>query len=263
MTIEAQRGAKITSLRGVDGTEWLTTEPRRRVELPGRYGFTEAEMCGWDECAPTIDAATLADGRELSDHGDVWDVPWQVLHQTDDEVVLEVVVDRLGFALRRRAAATSTGFVLEYEARATDERSLPWLWAAHPQFAAPDDLVVEVPGLERVRQVYPPDATGDDRPFAPIAAPITASAKYWAVAPALPPGAVLRRGEACLELRWSGEALRGLALWLDSGDVADHRCVAVEPATGRGDRVSDLTTPAEVALLEAGNPLSWRLELHL
>lgn len=87
------RGGKITSLRDRRGKEWLLTG----TLAPARTGgaFVDAEMFGWDECAPTVDATTLpATGTTrngtpdntpsstppvaLSDHGDLWDQAWEI-----------------------------------------------------------------------------------------------------------------------------------------------------------------------------------------
>lgn len=259
LEVDARRGAKITSLVDHRGLEWLTTTPRRRVIEPGAWSFTEAEMCGWDECAPSIETGVLPDGRMVADHGDVWDRPWQVLAHTTDELTCQVVVPSLGFGLSRRIRSTGHGFRLDYSAWATGERSLPLLWAAHPQFRA-TGLLIEVEGLHRVRQVWPQHAE-NHLTWAGVPQPATRSAKYWATSPVLPSRATLRRGGSRLDLRWRGAPLRGLALWFDVGDIASEPCVAVEPATGRGDAVTALRPPDEVALVAPGRPLAWTLEV--
>src|SRR5579863_1224122 len=55
------------------GREWLAPPVRARaVPLPGQH-WGELDCSGWDECLPNIGADP---GAGLSDHGDVWRIPW-------------------------------------------------------------------------------------------------------------------------------------------------------------------------------------------
>ncbi len=135
------RGAKITSLRGADGREWLT-QPGLRKSAPGA-SFGDAEMAGWDECAPTITACRVG-AHELPDHGDAWDAAWDDKGQE---------VSHRGTAwpyrLTRWVTQTESGSIrLEYEASATRD-AIAFLWAAHPQFAAMPGTRVVIPDPPR------------------------------------------------------------------------------------------------------------------
>jgi hypothetical protein len=259
VTVRPTRGAKLTSLRSPDGMEWLAAGREQR----SGPGFTESEMGGWDECAPTISAARLADGRPVGDHGDVWDEPWRVVRHDVGELTCEVEVTGLGFRLRRRITPTTSGFRLDYEAcTLTGAASLPFLWAAHPQFVAPDRLVV--PHLERVLPTHP---VISDVPVPWAGPPLSVAPhgagaqKLWAHTPRLPAAVILGRGDEELVLTWGGRALRSVALWFDPAEYAATPVVAVEPATGTGDDVSRLIPGDEVAVLGPEEPLDWWVEL--
>lgn len=278
------RGAKITSLTDSDGTEWLA--PCRAL-VGDPTVFVDAEMGGWDECAPTIDAGVLPDGRAVADHGDVWDRPWEVVVHSETEFTCRVTVSHLGFTLTRRIIPTPTGFRFDYRATLLDGGAdLPFLWAAHPQFVAPDRI--EVPGLSAVVVTHPtrsdepqpwptlpwptlhwPTLHWPTQPWptpTPGIATTTGATKYWAHTPPLPERVVLHRGSAHLTMSWGGEPLRGLAIWVDPGVFADTDVVAVEPATGlgstaRADAVTALVPRDEVASLTADEPLHWWLRV--
>lgn len=91
------RGAKIASLIDSAGRQWLAQPEAGALPQVG-YGtsFTDAEMCGWDEMAPTIVSAALPD------HGEIWAVPWHPLEVTDLAVELSVSGRALPYILRRR-----------------------------------------------------------------------------------------------------------------------------------------------------------------
>ena len=269
IAVAPTRGAKITSLTDANGTEWLA--PCRTV-IGDPSVFVDAEMGGWDECAPTIDAGVLPDGRSVGDHGDVWNRPWHVLAHSEAELTCRVTVPHLGFTLERHITATPTGFRLDYRAvLLAGAPDLPFLWAAHPQFLAPDRI--EVPGLSAVVVTHP-SRSDEPHPWPsqpwsrqpPGGAGMTGAAKYWAHTPALPKGVTLHRGGAHLGLSWGGEPLRGLAIWVDPGVFADSDVIAVEPATGLGstawaDAVTALVPHDEVAVLTADEPLHWWLRV--
>ena len=93
--VAAERGGKITSLRGAGGREWLAqTELLDRS--PSGLDFVAAAMSGWDECAPSIDPGEL-DGVRFSDHGDLWDRSWTVL---DAAEVIEFCREAVALARR-------------------------------------------------------------------------------------------------------------------------------------------------------------------
>ncbi|WP_146192463.1 hypothetical protein [Cellulomonas sp. WB94] len=135
------RGGKIASLRDGTGREWLA-QPGPTLPAPARgpVSFVDAEMCGWDECAPTVDADTL-DGTPLADHGEAWTTPW-----TSRAAGAWGYDGRsLPYRFSRRIEPTGTGLDLVYTAEATAGGPVPFQWAAHPQFVAPPGSRVVLP----------------------------------------------------------------------------------------------------------------------
>lgn len=260
MIIVPGRGGKIVSLRDVDGVEWLLGPPDP-LPPPARPGddFEQAEMCGWDECAPTIDAGRLADGTELPDHGDLWTATWSV---SEDGATLEAAGSVLPYGFRREVRPTATGLELHY--RVTAERELPFLWAAHPQFLAPPGTMIEWPaGPDRVIDVYP--EVGPERPWTAEAAMIDSvppgTGRKVYLPPDQPVGAVvLRRPDGrALRLSWDPAVLPYLGLWYDRHAVARADVIAPEPSTGFYDSLAAAVERGRVATVTPERPLEWSL----
>lgn len=142
------RGGRIVSLQGPDGREWLSRTSRSSI--PAGAAFGDAEMAGWDECAPTI-APCAVDGVELPDHGDLWNARWRL-----DGATASVEGRALPYEFRRTASVAAEGALrFEYEARSL-AGELPFLWAAHPQFQASAGTTVRLPDEAHVVEEHFP-----------------------------------------------------------------------------------------------------------
>ena len=139
-----RRGAKIASLR-TGGREWLL-QPRPPLPPPARPGssFVKAEMCGWDEMVPTVDACQLPDGTRLPDHGEAWTADWKVARD-GDTLLAEARGTVLPWRLRRRISVDGEDLLVDYELGVTGSEPVPLMWTAHPQFAVGSDTLVHLP----------------------------------------------------------------------------------------------------------------------
>lgn len=253
------RGGRIVSLQGPDGREWLSRTSRSSV--PDGAAFGDAEMAGWDECAPTV-ALCAVDGAELPDHGDLWDARWLL-----DGATASVEGRALPYAFRRTASVGAGGALrFDYEARSL-AGALPFLWAAHPQFLASAGTVVRLPGAGHVVEEHYPGPRRSERWTA-------RSGALGALAPGtgrklfLDPAAGVDRAElvhpdgAVLAMRWS-PVCRYLGLWYDRAAFSDQEVVAIEPALGHGDALDEAVGERRAAELEPGRPLRWWIELDV
>lgn len=129
MVVLPVRGGKIASIRH-RGREWLTQPQKPLLPLDRLPEFlVDGDMFGWDECAPTIDDCEVL-GRRLPLHGDAWDQGWS----DEGDGWLAVHGRSFDYRLCRRLTIRPDGFRLDY--RVTAAERMPFLWAAHPQFAA-------------------------------------------------------------------------------------------------------------------------------
>lgn len=257
------RGGKIASLRDATGREWLLGPgPVLPPPARGPVSFTAAEMCGWDECVPNVDADVL-DGVALPDHGESWTTAWSDLGEGTwgyDGALLP-------YRFTRRIEPTATGLALVYTAQATGAEPVPFQWAAHPQFApGPGARMVLAPEAREVDGVYRVDGR---QPWTPALADaesvdVGEGLKAW-VAPETPvPWAALEAADGSrLVLSWDPAVVPYLALWVDAGMFARERVVALEPATGSREALSDSRADGRCMVLRPGEPVTWTVQLEV
>jgi galactose mutarotase-like enzyme len=235
LDVEPARGGRITSLR-LDGVELL--DQGIGVDQPSAIGFVEGGAWGWDELVPTVDASSW-DGSELPDHGEAWRLPWTVVETMGDRCSMRCEGRALPWRLDRRL---SLGDAVrgEYALTNIGEAPIPGYWCSHALFRYSDDMEVEV-GAKLMRVE---DGT---------------SGKFF-----LPSGAVDRARLSWpsgpgVELSWDRLATPYCSVWICSGDLGGYRQVAIEPATGGGDRPDSDEPPPTLA---PGESIEWWLEIR-
>lgn len=255
MVVDAERGAKIVSLVDAAGNEWLLP-PEAPPAEPGTP-FVEAEMGGWDECAPTIVACKGPHGEALPDHGDLWDTAWMAAGS-----VMTVCGTSLPYRLTRSVSAIRRGVRLDYEVVA--DRDMPFLWAAHPQFRAPAGTRVELGTASAVDVLTRPGrqftlAKGD----LTIDSLDSGGSRKFYVDPTTPTGtaALVVPGAGRLELRWDARVAPFLGVWFDNCAFAREPVIALEPSTGYYDSLARAVDHDAVLRLRAGEPVSWFVEV--
>jgi galactose mutarotase-like enzyme len=266
LTVAPKRGGRIVSLRDVTGREWLAPPDPATWRLPMKTGrFVESDMAGWDECAPTINA-TRWEGIEYPDHGDLWHRQWSVEVGPDAGIAVSCTAG--WFTLRRSIRATRTGFRLDYEARSSVAAPRPFLWAAHPQFRAPDGSRVTLPShvtevVDAIDPAAPTLAASKDLLRIGSLAPggtrklITPSATRVGAATLVHPDGVR------LGLRWDEAVVPWVGVWMDRSAFSREDVIAIEPMTGWFDNAADAASGGRCAFLGADAPLRWWLELDL
>jgi galactose mutarotase-like enzyme len=157
-------GGKIVSLQSRDsGREWLWRNPHLPLRQPpanaSNFGLFDAG--GWDEIFPTVDPCRVADSawgeRTLTDHGELWYRRWRTLEAevAPDEVAsLTLAVDDLKLPFRfERTLSLPAGagpLTASYKLTNRSERSLPYIWAAHPLLAIEPGDSICLPNGTRV-----------------------------------------------------------------------------------------------------------------
>lgn len=255
----ADRGGKITSL-SCEGRQWLSQPAGPPVTVsPSGLGFLQAELAGWDECAPTINASQV-DGVGLRDHGDLWDRPWR-LRAVSGGIEASVAGADWPYSFTRTAVAVPGGFRLHYRVASRADVTMPLLWAAHPQFLAGDDSWVELPGIDRVVDTADPTrelaAVRDLQRVAD-----GGCRKLWTAREDHPDRAILHHGDGRrLTLSWQGADVRWCGVWIDAHCYAPGRVIAVEPSTGWFDDAGAARENQAVLELEPGGVATWSVVL--
>lgn len=261
--VHTDRGARLVSLRGVEDFEWLSPSERTAAAGAGQP-FVRPGMGGWDEVAPSVQS----DGA-IPDHGDVWNLEWTVVSASSEELTLSVQLQSLPVRLERKLAVTDAGLRLSYVATTTSAGPVPFMWCAHPQFVATVDtlLTLEMDGAEvmpKLLEMYPADGTERSFPAMPLHGSMSqgSSMKAFVAPEVLVDAAVLRQSTGqSLRLAWDPQQLPYLGLFWDNGEFAAEPIIAVEPATGLGDRLSSAAALHRVRKVSRDQPLTWSLEL--
>lgn len=258
LTYDLSRGAKIMSIRGA-GVEWLA-QPEPGFTLAPGAGFLEAEMAGWDECAPTIVACRVGESS-IPDHGDLWDTGFEMRGSW-------AVADGTSYPYEfaRKISATAKGVRLSYRAHSLSSTGpIPFLWAAHPQFAAPRGTRVMIDGVSEVVDVL---AEGEPRlewdcAISTIDSLDAGECRKVYVSPELSPSrAQLVRPEGTLTMSWS--SLCGyLGVYFDKAALSNEPVIALEPTTGYFDSLATATDRGRVSWLQQEAFCSWHVDVEI
>jgi galactose mutarotase-like enzyme len=279
VVIAPELGAKIVSI--FDKTchhEWLVPPMRPLGQATYGADFVSQDMSGWDEMMPTIIACAY-EGVQLPDHGEVWSIPWDI-EKSDDEVVLSTSGKALPYRLTRSASLVANRLKLSYSLENTGQRPFPYLWAAHPQFAADLQTRIILPpeAIQVVNVVENDPVWGKsggmvDWPHASSldgrawqldrvrSAQNQACRKFY-----LPPeqriswAALLHEGLGCqLRMEWQPSDLPYLGIWVDEGKCNIHPVVALEPSNGYYDSLTRAIDNRSVDILAPGSDKKWEI----
>ena len=239
MTIRPERGGRITSLR-LRGEELL--DQGIGVDDPASGEFGVGGAWGWDEMVPNVEATTYPSGLgafagvALPDHGEAWRLPWTVV----DGATMECAGKVLPWRLRRRVELREQAVRLTYTYRNDGAEPLYAYWCAHPLFRYEADMHVEV-GSD-----VPRPSAGKSRKAFLRRGSVDHARLEWA-------------SGLAIEMSWDIQVTPYVGVWVCAGDLGGYHQIAIEPATGGGDRPHLAVPPP---LLAPGEELDWWLEVR-
>jgi galactose mutarotase-like enzyme len=244
LSVTPDRGGRITSMR-LRGEELL--DQGIGADDPSTEYFVAAGASGWDEMVPNVDASTYPGpghwaGIQLPDHGEAWRLQWSVLEESAGSASMECIGKVLPWRLRRRIGFTERAVRVDYTYRNDGAHPLYAYWCAHPLFRYEPGMKIGVEGGDQLAQLA--EGTSGKR--------------------------FLRRGSVdratlrwtsgtAIEIAWDRGVTPYVGVWACNGDLGGYRQVAIEPATGGGDRPHLAVPPP---MLEPGAELSWWLEIR-
>lgn len=269
-------GGKIVSLLYKPaGKEWLADAGRRELaRVPYGSPFTKADMSGWDECFPTIDACAYPDPERdirLPDHGELWSVPW-MWSVSGDRLRMTAEGAFWPYSFSRTLIWLDDGALrLDYEVRNRAAEPLRFLWAAHPQFAVTEPTRIVVPqadgpwlcvyGDRRYEAgrtyrwdpaegiVVRPETTGEARKFY-----YAGKAEGWSRLQGERSGAYVVCSVDAAQVPYWG-------IWIDEGAFNDRTVCALEPGIGYYDRLDRAAEGGTAGKVEPGGTAGWHLDL--
>jgi len=224
MEIQPERGGRIISLR-LSGEELL--DQGIGVDDPTASGFVAAGARGWDEMVPTVDAARYPgpgpfEGVELPDHGEAWRLPWTVMGDGTMECSGRV----LPWKLERRIVLGDS-VRLEYRYTNLGDTPLYAYWCAHPLFRYEVEMHVEV------GSPVPRPESGKSRKVFLRRGQVDRARLAW-------------KSGSGVEIVWDRALTPYVGVWVSNGDIGGYHHIAIEPATGGGDR-PHLAVPPPIA----------------
>ncbi|WP_152391907.1 aldose epimerase family protein [Paenibacillus guangzhouensis] len=281
-------GSKMISLKHLrTGREWLSEAEGPLGNKGYATSFADSDGSGWDEMFPTINACAYPEhpwqGTEMTDHGEVWSIPWQA-EAEGERFSCHVHGVRLPYRLSKSYSFTDDHRLrIDYTVSNASPFPLSFLWAAHPLFAAHEGMEIIVPsGLDDIVVSYSEQERlgrmGDvrswlmpfeDRPeirLDRVESVDAGTAEKYYFRGELPEGrAGLHDPNTCesLTMYFPVEQVPYLAVWANYGGYQGGYHVALEPATGFLDDLSYAMKQGAAAIVEAGSRYHWYLEIEL
>ncbi len=150
-------GAKLASLvyKPLD-LEILIQRPSGRYLLqPFDGDYVAGECSGLDDMFPTIDTCFYDRGpwagMKMSDHGEVWSLPWKTIIN-GDQIHFSVYGVRFPYCLEKRVYFSAENILRwDYQLTNLSPFDLDYVWAAHPMFILEEGAELVLPeGVQKI-----------------------------------------------------------------------------------------------------------------
>lgn len=287
-----QLGAKLVSLLDKrSGLEWLVDSGGRPLKaVPYGASFVNQDMSGWDEMFPTILACEYpvpgdCYGTPLPDHGEVWALPWTL--ETTQAGVLSMSLQgkALPYRLTRRLSFLDPERLeMSYLLENLAQESLPYMWAAHPQFACGEQAEILLPpevkqvcntisaewgwGEPETRFDWPQaqSLSGQEVRIDRLGSSSLKQARKFFLLPEARVGwaGLLRKPSGdWLRLDWDSAEVPYLGIWIDEGAISHTTVAALEPMTGFYDSLEVAWEKQEISVLAPGETRTWSLVVSI
>jgi len=263
LAVVPELGAKIISLKDLrTGREWMWHPPgplKLFQNVPGD-AFSQSPLTGADECLPTI-SPCLWQGRELPDHGEVWNLPWKTDPEALENGILKTSVrlEMSPFDFERAIELRGNEIQISYQLHNRGTAMEHYVWAIHPLLSLQPGDRLELPASTRalLNGTPWPDTVAS-------AIPERTSAKVFAKPVSEGQAAIGNptTGER-LEFEWSPAENDTLGLWLTRGGWHGHHHFAIEPTNADSDVLALAAAKGRCGVLAAGDVSTWQIRLRL
>lgn len=263
LTVVPELGAKIISLKDLrTQREWLW-HPRDNLELfrnHPRDAFSESPLVGMDECLPTISPCTWQ-GRELPDHGEVWNRSWEVDMDAWQLGILKTTIrlKATPFLFERSIALRGREIQIDYKLFNLEMAEEKFVWAIHPLLRLTAQDKVELPGSTRKL------LNGESWVDAPASA-ISASHCAKAFAHPVTEGWAVVKNDATgdrLEFIWDSLQNNSLGLWITRGGWHGYHHFAIEPTNADHDCLATASGRKRCGKVAGNDSVNWQLLLRV
>jgi galactose mutarotase-like enzyme len=263
LAVVPELGAKIISLKDLrTGREWMWQPPGRLKLFRNRPGdaFSQSPLVGADECVPTIAPCSWR-GRNLPDHGEVWNVPWKVDSEALEFGILKTSVrlEISPFDFERTIDLHENKIQISYKLKNYSPEERQFLWAIHPLLRLQADDQLELPASTRalLNGAAWVDSVGS-------AIPEKNSDKIFAVPVSEGLAAIGNpvTGDR-LEFEWNPAENNTLGLWLTRGGWHGHHHFALEPTNAYSDALDLAAGQNHCGVVAASDFVTWQIRLRV
>ncbi|HEX3436428.1 MAG TPA: hypothetical protein VHT24_06635, partial [Pseudacidobacterium sp.] len=132
-------GGKIASIQLKPGGDELLQQPLLPYASRSQYmRFDASDASGWDECLPSVAACemkTPSGIARIPDHGDFWQVEWQVVSKGKQSASLSADGFSLPLRFGKALQLEEDTLRISYSLENTGVRPVAYIWSTHPLFA--------------------------------------------------------------------------------------------------------------------------------
>lgn len=134
LVIDPSRGGTIISLQSLlFHDEWIFFDASRRPPNALLENYDDVWCGGFEELFPNDSPGTFF-GRNLRDHGELWQKGWEIINQSTSGISLEVQCETVPSVVKK-TISLATHFPeirIDYELRNTSDTTYPYLFKLHP-----------------------------------------------------------------------------------------------------------------------------------
>ena len=278
-------GGRISSLKSMhSGMEFLTQSrrggPYPRAGLDNR--FQDGPCAGIEECLPTVGpSGPETEGGPTPDHGDFWQLPWQLLTASDIHISMSAAGFSRTLRFIKQLTLEHNTLRVSYTVENAGSTAQSFLYACHPLFAvSAGDRVLLPSEIREMKLDYSRGgrlgASGSILPWPATQSSVrldlalgpeagTAEMFYSSRLQVGLCGIFREASDQVLEVSFDTRRLPFLGLWLcyggwpDNGDEPWQYAVALEPTTSPCNNLANAQRTNTVISLRAGETYDWEI----
>ena len=280
-------GGRVASLRSrLSALEFLTQSSRSGPSpQPGlASSFQQGPCAGIEECLPTV-APGDAQGGFVPDHGDFWQLPWEVLASGADHLCITAAGFSRTLRFTKDLALQGNMLRVRYRVQNFGAEAQSFLYACHPLFAvSAGDRILLPPEIHALTLDYSRNHRIGER-GATISWPLTAAGLRLDVTggPEAETAEMFYTGRlqegACgiwrratgqvLEVTFDPSSLPFLGLWIcyggwpDQNDGPRQYAVALEPTTSGCNTLAEAQRMGCAVELLGGDASEWEIRFRI
>jgi galactose mutarotase-like enzyme len=263
IAVVPELGAKIISLKNLEtGREWMW-HPQGGLKLFRNRpadDFSKSPLVGIDECLPTIAPCSWR-GRDLPDHGEIWNTPWSVDRAAWEGGILKtsIVLNISPFGLERTIELQENEVRITYRLNSRGAEAEHYLWAMHALLSLRPGDRIELPSS--TRRLLNGEIWVDDPDSAVPAGSCTKAfagplREGWA-------GIIGTNAKDRLEFEWDPAENNTLGLWLTRGGWHGHHHFALEPTNGDDDALTVAAGRKRCGVVPAAGSAAWQVRFRI